>query len=308
MTDFHPTLATRLLIHASPYEFLPHPVLPGEVQCIVRDRATIYQLRRLSDQTFWALKVSNPGYRDPQIVQQTERLQQFGTLPGLQTAQRLCLTKASCSDLVNTYPNLEWAILMPWIQGPTWAGFMDDATISVTYTQQQAHDLALTLAYTLWNLETNRLTHTDIAGDNVIVIHPKRVELIDIDGLYVHGTPVPTQPSHGWRGYQHRHLDARGNCRVEGDRYAGAILLTEILTWWHPLVRALTDGDSYFQFGEQESPDLLRRRLKVVRTVLRDIHPDLRQMFLRAWNSTDQAECPNFASWVMALLRARSGY
>ncbi|MGH2507386.1 MAG: hypothetical protein ACRDHZ_08275 [Ktedonobacteraceae bacterium] len=308
MADFRPTLATQLLIHASPYEFLSHTVLPGEVQCVVRDRATIYQLRRQSDRTLWALKVSNPGYRDAQIGQQTERLQQFGHLPGLQTAQRLCLTRATCSDLLNTYPALEWAVLMPWIQGPTWAGFMDDALITRAYTQQQAQDLALTLAYALWSLETNRLTHTDIAGDNVIVLSPTRVEFIDIDGLYVHETPLPAQPSHGWRGYQHPRLDQRGNCRPEGDRYAGAILLTEILTWWNPLVRALTDGDSFFQFGEQEQPDLLRRRLKAVRTVLREIHPDLRQMFLRAWISTDQAECPNFASWVMALLRARSGY
>lgn len=308
MADFRPTLATRLLIHANAYEFLPHPVLPGEVQCVVRDRATIYQLCRCSDRTLWALKVNNPGYRDPHVVEQTERLQRFGHLPGLQTAQRLCLTNATCRELLSTYPTLEWAVLMPWIQGPTWAGFMDDAAISASYTQQQAQDLALTLAYTLWNLETHHLTHTDIAGDNVIVIHPKRIEFIDIDGLYMHGTPLPAQPSHGWRGYQHRHLDQRGNCRPEGDRYAGAILLTEMLTWWNPLVRALTDGDSFFQLSEQESPDLVRRRLKVVRMVLRDIHPDLREMFLQAWNSADQAECPNFASWVMALLRARSGY
>jgi hypothetical protein len=308
MTDFRPALATRLLIHASSYEFLPHPALPGEVQRIVRDRATIYQLRRYPDKTLWALKVSNPGYRDLQVVQQTELLQQFRNIPGLKTAQRLCLTRETCPELLSVYPTLEWAVLMPWIQGPTWAGFMDDAAISATYTQQQAQDLALTLAYTLWNLETNHLTHTDIAGDNVIVISPKCVEFIDIDGLYLHGTPLPAQPSHGWRGYQHRHLDQRGNCRPEGDRYAGAILLTEILTWWSPLVRALTDGDSFFQFGEQEPPDLLRRRLKVVRTVLREIHPGLRQMFLHAWNSADQADCPDFANWVMALLRARSGY
>ncbi|MEO7022236.1 MAG: hypothetical protein ABI234_18960 [Ktedonobacteraceae bacterium] len=308
MTDFSPALATRLLIHASAYEFLPHPVLPGEVQRVVRDRATIYQLRRHPDRTLWALKVSNPGYRDPQVVQQTALLQQFRNLPGLQTAQRLCLTSAICPELLSIYPALEWAVLMPWIQGPTWAGFMDDANISATYTQQQAQELALTLAYTLWSLESNHLTHTDIAGDNVIVINPKRVEFIDIDGLYLHGTPLPAQPSRGWRGYQHRHLDQRGNCRPEGDRYAGAILLTEILTWWSPMVRALTDGDSFFQFGEQEPPDLLRRRLKVVRTALREIHPSLRQMFLHAWHSADLAACPDFASWVMTLLRARSGY
>ena len=308
MSDFRPVLGSPLLIHSHFYEFLPHPVLPGEVQQIVRDRASIYQLRRYPEGSLWALKVSNPGYRDPQIAQHTERLQQFQHLPGLQTAQRVCLTRATCPDLLNVCPALEWAILMPWIQGPTWAGFMDDAQVSANYTLPQAQELALTMVYTLWSLETNHLTHTDIAGDNVVVINSKRIEFIDIDGLYMHGTSLPMLPSRGWRGYQHRNLDQRGNCRPEGDRYAGAILLTEMLTWWNPLIRALTDGDSYFQLGAQEQPDLLRNRLKTVRTILRQIHPGLRQLFLRAWNSNDPSECPDFANWLMAILQARSGY
>lgn len=308
MTDFRPDLTTRLLIHSSYYEFLPHPVLPGEVNRVVREQATTYQLRRHPDNTLWALKVSNPGYRDPQIVQKTERLQQFQHLPGLRAANRLCLTRALVPELLNAYPALEFAVLMPWILGPTWAGFMDDANISASYTMQQALELALTLAHTLWSLETNHLTHTDIAGDNVVVINPRRAELIDIDGLYLHGTPLPAQPSRGWRGYQHRNLDQRGNCRPDGDRYAGAILLTEVLTWWKPLVRALTDGDSFFQLGNQEQQELLARRIKAVRATLREMHPGLQMLFDRAWSSNDLSECPDFATWVMSLLQARAAY
>jgi hypothetical protein len=308
MTEFRPDLSTKLLIHSSTYEFLPHPVLPDEVHQILREQATTYQLRRSTDKTLWALKVSNPGYRDPQTVQKTEALQQFQHLPGLHAANRLCLTRTMFPEPLSTYPALEFAILMPWIQGLTWAGFMDDASISAAYTRQQAQELALTLAYTLWNLEAHHVTHTDIAGDNVIVLHPRRIELIDIDGLYSHGMPVPPQPSRGWRGYQHPHLDQRGNCRPEGDRYAGAILLTEILTWWKPLVRALTDGDSFFQLGDQEPSETMTLRLKAVRATLREISPGLLQLFDRAWNSADLAECSDFATWVMALLQARSGY
>jgi hypothetical protein len=308
LPDFHPVLGTPLLIQSHFYEFVPHSVLPNEVQHIVRERASIYQLRRYPDGSLWALKVSHPGYRDPRVAQHTAWLQQFQHLPGLRTAGRLCLTRATCSDLLNAQPALEWAVLMPWIEGPTWAGFMDDAQLSVAYTMQQAQDLALTMAYTLWSLETHHLTHTDIAGDNVIVISPTRIEFIDIDGMYEHGAPLPPFPSRGWRGYQHRNLDQRGNCRPDGDRYAGAILLTEMLTWWNPLVRALTEGDSYFERGPQEQPDLLQKRLKAVRATLRQIHPELRQLFLHAWNSNDLANCPDFASWLMAILRARSGY
>lgn len=308
MIDFHPVLTTKLYIQSSFYEFLPHPVLAGEVNCVARDRSTIYQLRRYPDNTLWALKISNPGYRDPQIVQKVHLFQQFRHLPGLRVVDRTCLTRAAFPELVNTYPSLEDALLMPWITGPTWAGFMDDATISASFTMPQALELALTLAYTLWSLEVNHLTHTDIAGDNVIVANPRRVEFIDIDGLYIHGSPLPAQPSRGWRGYQHRNLDQRGHCRPDGDRYAGAILLTEVLTWWKPLVRALTEGDSLFPFGQLEHPDTLKRRLKAVRTTLREIHPVLRELFVQAWNSEDLTQCPDSATWVMALLQARSGY
>lgn len=308
MLDFCPALSTRLLIHAHPYEFLPHPVLPEEVQRVVRERTTIYQLRRYSDGTLWALKVSNPGYRDPSLVQKTEFIQQFQHLPGLRVANRLCLTREMFPELIATYPSLEFALLMPWIQGPTWAGFMDDANMSASYTMQQALELALTLAYTLWTLESSGLTHTDISGDNVIVLSPKRIEFIDIDGLYIHGSPVPLQPSRGWRGYQHYNLDQRGHCRPEGDRYAGAVLLTEILTWWKPLVRALTEGDSLFQFSGPGQTELLKSSLKVVRTTLREIHPSLRELFVRAWGAADLADCPDFSTWVKALLQARSGY
>ncbi|HET8840355.1 MAG TPA: hypothetical protein VFN35_02765, partial [Ktedonobacteraceae bacterium] len=280
----------------------------GEVNRVMREQATTYQLRRYPDNTMWALKVSSPGYRDPQIVQKTERLQQFQHLPGLRAANRLCLTRALFPELLNAYPALEFAVLMPWILGPTWAGFMDDANISASYTMQQALELALTVAHMLWSLETNHLTHTDVAGDNVVVINPRRAELIDVDGLYIHGTPIPAQPSRGWRGYQHRNLDQRGNCRPDGDRYAGAILLTEILTWWKPLVRALTDGDSFFQLGNQEQQELLARRIKAVRATLREMHPCLQQLFDRAWSSNDPSECPDFATWVMSLLQARAGY
>jgi hypothetical protein len=308
MTEFRPDLRTKLRIYSEYYEFLPHPVLSGETHQIVREQATIYQLRRSLDQTLWALKVSNPGYRNAQIVQKTEYLRQFQHLPGLRTADRLCLTKAIVPELLSTHPSLEFAVLMPWILGPTWAGFMDDANRTAYYKKEDAIELALTMAHALWCLEANHVTHTDIAGDNVIVLGPRRIELIDIDGLYAYGSLVPPKPSRGWRGYQHRYLDQRGNCRPEGDRYGGAILLIEMLTWWKSLVRATIEGESFFQLGEQEQPEPLHRRLRAIRATLKEIDPSLHFLFDRAWNSADLAECPDFATWVMALLQARSRY
>jgi len=308
MSEFCPTLSTRLVIQNTSYAFLPHPILPGEVQKIVREQATTYQLLRQPDQSLWALKVSGPGYRTPQAEQQTELLSRYHALPGLRVANRLCLTRSRFPELLATYPDLEYAVLMPWVQGKTWAGFLDDPALSVSYTQEQAQELALTMASILWHLETHHVTHTDIAGDNVMLLNPKRVELIDLEGLYIWGSPLPAQPGRGWRGYQHPHLDQRGHCRPEGDRFAGAILLTEMLTWWKPLVRALTEGESLFQsfqLSNQNPTKPLKRLLKVVHDTLAEINPGLKQLFDRAWFSTSLEECPDFTTWVLCLLQAR---
>ncbi|HZO76292.1 MAG TPA: hypothetical protein VFB60_29105 [Ktedonobacteraceae bacterium] len=305
MTEFSPHCSMTLIINTLPYEFLPHPLLADEVYKVVREQAVTYQLRRQVDNTLWALKVSNPGYRSPQIERKTEQLRRYVHLSGLQVARRICLTRSRFPELISLHPGLEYALLMPWIEGKTWAGYMDDAAASANYTQQDAQELALTTAHVLWSLETNHLVHADIAGDNVIIINFRHIELIDLENLCEQGSTLPGQPSRGWQGYQHPNLDERGNCRPEGDRYAGAMLLTEMLTWWKPLVRALTDGDALFQFRDREPPEVLTRRLKVVRSALREISPGLQYLFDQAWNSSDLEICPDFATWVMYLLNAR---
>lgn len=311
MTEFAGDLSTRLQIAENLYEFLPHPILPGEVQKIVREQATIYQLHRPSDQTLWALKVCNPGYRTPQVEQHTRLLRHYRTLPGLRVANRLCLTRARFPDLLAFYPELEYAVLMPWIEGKSWAGFLDDPALSVRYTREQAIEAALTMASLLWELEIHQVTHTDIAGDNIILLSPAQIELIDLEGFYVWSSPLPTQPGCGWHGYQHPRLDQRGHCCPEGDRFAGALLLTEMLTWWNPLVRALTEGDSVFHsvpFGDQGSSHEAKRLLKAVGGTLREISPGLQRLFERAWFSATLEECPDFATWVRYLLRARMAH
>ncbi len=307
MNQFCPDSATRLAVGSSTYGFLPHPIIPGEIHAIVREQATTYQLGRYGDGTLWALKVANAGYRSGYIAHTTAILRQYRYLPGLSVGHRLCLTKVTHPELIATYPELEYAILMPWIAGKTWASFMTEPAASAGYSLSQARTLALATAHALWSLEAHRLTHTDMAGDNVVILPSKQIELIDVEGLYIHGTPLPGQRSKGWRGYQHRHLDERGNCRPEGDRFAGAMLLTEMLTWWSSLVRASTpdEYDSLFQLQEREPQEALARRLKVVRRTLQGISPKLRDLFDQAWLSSDLAECPDFATWTLCLLQVQ---
>lgn len=308
MSEFQPDIHTVLTIGNTRYEFLPHVILPNEVQKFPREQTITYQLRNLADKKLWALKVSNAGYRDRRIVQTTAALYPLRKLPGLSAANRLCLNKAHYPELLAAYPALEYALLMPWIPGRTWAGFMADAGASAQYTREQALALALTTAVSLSGLESRRFAHTDIAGDNVIILNVGRIELIDLEGFYMPDLPAPATPSRGWQGYQHRQLGPRGNYRPDGDRYAGAMLLTEMLTWWNSLVRAATpeEYDALFQAQGQEAAQSQERRMRIVRKTLLDLSPRLASLFDQAWSSPDLAACPELGTWMLRLLELQS--
>jgi hypothetical protein len=330
--EFRPYPGMESGIGQNVYTFQPHPHprFSGEVQKVPRERTTIYQLQNVRDKKLCALKVMHQSYRKRRIKKTTNMLRRYMHMSGLFVARRTCLTKQQYPELIAEYPELEYAVLMPWLTGQTWAGLMDNPAASANYTRAYAIQLALKTADILWNLEKRSLAHTDIAGDNVVLLDCNKVELIDIESLYSERTGWlgefdawrnrlrafieshrsrfrSTLPSGGTPGYQHPHLDHRGQRRLEGDRFAGAILLTEMLTWWNPLVRAQTDDryDSLFQSYEMESPATWERRLQVIRKTLRDIHPGLCDLFDQAWNSSDLAECPEFAKWKECLCQAQ---
>lgn len=313
MTDFHPSRSTVLNIDQVDYGFLPHPYFPNddEVFAIEGGEAVIYQLRNLSTHVLCALKVTKPSYRGEHIARAAAALAPYKHISGLILGERLCLTKSKYSRLIAAYPDLEYAILMPWLSGKTWAGFILDRTAHVRYTPAHALSLALATAHALWNLEAHHLTHTDVAGGN-IVLSPdlKRVELLDIEGLYSHGTPIAKLRSRGSPGYQHRNLDSRGQCRPEGDRFAGAILLTEMLTWGDPQVRTHTppNAEALFQPHELQvidTPQKAAPRWRAVRNALYAICPPALTLFDQVWTSSDLAQCPDFSTWTMSLVQAR---
>jgi hypothetical protein len=327
--ELHPNPGQKLWIGCSEYEF--QLLSSDTVRKELRERTTTYQLQNVRDKTLWALKVMSQAHPGRRVKKATDILRRYMHISGLLAASRTCLTKRQYPELIAEYPELEYAILMPWLVGQTWAGLMDNPKESASYECSHAIQLALVTADLLWNLERRSLAHTDIAGDNVVVQeNSTRVELIDIEGLYRERTgwlgwfdawlnqlrflleplfPMlqSTLPSGGTPGYQHPHLDHRGQRRLEGDRFAGAILLTEMLTWWNPLVRAMTNAncDALFQSYDQEQPARREQRLQMIRKTLWSIHPRLCDLFDQAWNSSDLAECPEFAQWRECLCEAQ---
>jgi serine/threonine protein kinase len=301
--EFQPRRDTILWIGPIRYRFLPHPLFPHEDEVFVLEggQALIYQLQEEERGDFYALKVSKPAYRGEQMASVAAALTKYVNLPGLSVGRRLCLTRATHPELIAAYPGLEYALLMPWIQGHTWSGLMLNQPASQNYTPQQATLLALTTAQVLAGMEAHRLAHTDIAGSNVMLVAPGKVELLDIEGLWMPGTKRPKWRNQGSPGYQHRHLGRKGQWQPEGDRFAGAILLAEMLIWCYPQIRSLTPPGSETLFQPDELQKENSPKWQTVRQALWASCAPALELFDQAWRSRNLKQCPPLSAWAKCL-------
>ncbi|GCE06554.1 serine/threonine-protein kinase [Dictyobacter aurantiacus] len=306
VNTFHPHQGMLLPIGAAYYHFLPHPYFPDdrqEVFVLEGGEAFVYKLHHLGEKRDYALKVMKPGFRDPYSLQVARHLAQYTNVPGLFLARRTCLTREQYPTLIRRFPELEYAVLMPWLESRTWTGLLLDPVASRHYTPSNARKLATATAHVLWNLEDRLLAHTDIAGSNVVLSPDvQQIQLIDLDAMYIHGLKMPKRHSRGSPGYQHPNQDERGQWRADGDRFAGAILLAEMLTWWNPIIRAETPEGSESLFSPQELQRRDATRWRRVRRTLEQMNPALRDLFDQAWASRRIEDCPDFGSWSMCLI------
>jgi serine/threonine protein kinase len=309
MHTFDPQPGAQITIGEVPYEFISHYLLPEDtpsIYIIEGQEGFIWPLHNLNDRTFWALKVLKPGYRDGRIARVTSVLRGYVNVSGFFLSQRICLTRPEYAHLIATFPDLEYAILMPWLPWKTWAGLIRSPEASATYTSQQALDLALATAQALYGLEQRGCAHTDIAGSNTMYRQDfKQIELLDLEGLYAPGLPEPKQRSYGSPGYQHHRPGKHGQYTPYGDRFAGAILLTEMLTWWNPLIRGLTPPSASTLFQPEELQLSTGPRWQMVRDLLWSLDKAgaLLDLFDAAWHAPNPQQCPDFLRWVATLQR-----
>ncbi|HZO73005.1 MAG TPA: hypothetical protein VFB60_12460 [Ktedonobacteraceae bacterium] len=312
MADFRPHLGLTLNIGAAQFTFVQHPLFPDdqeEVFAIEGGEAMVYQLREVASGKIWTLKVSKTPFRGKHILRSTNALAPYAHLPGLSLGRRVCFTKATHPALIAAHPGLEYAVLMPWLSGQSWAGFLANRATgpdNEPYTPQVALKLAIAMAQVLWDLEAHSLAHTDIAGSNVLLMPAfNLVELLDLENLYMPNSPIPQQCSQGSPGYQHRSLDRRGYWRPDGDRFSGAIIITEMLTWCDARVQKLTPPNAESLFPLEDLQQINTPRWRVVRDALWNICPPALRLFDQAWSSTDLSQCPELSAWAMTLIQMR---
>jgi WD40 repeat protein len=270
-----------------------------------------------------ALKVFRARFRTPALVSQAEKLAAFADLPGLTVCRRTVLTPTRHADLLRREPDLTYAVLMPWIEGPTWVEVMLEKR---PLTPQQALDLARAFAQVLVRMEEQGLAHCDLSGPNVLLPMLAnsplplgegpgvRVELVDVEGLYAPGLPRPEVLPSGSAGYAHR-TAREGLWGPTADRFAGAVLLAEMLGWSDETVREACYGETYFDPAEMPSLNsplppgapfgddkgLGVRSATLLSALARHYGQPVADLFERAWTSETLADCPTFGEWLVAL-------
>lgn len=286
-TPFKPDPDDTLVLFGEPLAFRQHPSarirMPNSAE---GGRATVYELRDPAGRRL-ALKVFRLTYREAALAESGDRLTRLRSLEGMDAAQRQVVLPGD--EVARRFPDLEYALLMPWIDGETWTEVLMHG---VPLPVGTAIHLCARFLSVIRALERAGASHTDLAGGNVVVqLAPIGVQLLDLEDMYLPGAPPPANPRPGSPGYQHR-LREPVFC-PEGDRYAAAVLAAEILAMANP---ALTDlGSDTGMFGPTDTDPTGDLAFARADPWLRQVAPVFASAFWRAWHAPRLAECPTIA-------------
>jgi serine/threonine protein kinase len=291
-------LGRDLPLDGGPYQIVPESAFAvAEEMAFARQgrKARVFKLRG-PDGTTYALKTFYRGFSLPDYVPLTLSLQAFAEYPGLRSLRRRVIGEAE-AEVVGE-PGLAFAILMPWVDGVSWAGVIE---ARFPLDARTCLGLAVQTANVLAHMERNGLTHADVSSSNVVVTSSddgRGVELIDVEDMYHEALgSLPYVPD-GSPGYAHPRNQGRGCRNRHGDRFAGAILLTEMLTWPDPAVRHGAADVSVF-----EPTELCRggAKFELVRKVLLAQSHTVAHLFERVWDSPGPSSCPRLTDWASAV-------
>jgi hypothetical protein len=287
---FRPNPNDALAIDGAAYRFTRHPTAPELPYGQSGRRATVYQLA--GGDALYALKVFTQNFRSPRVAAAAEVQRPFATLPGLAACARTVLTPERHAELLGRHPDLAYAVLMPWVEGETWHEVVASRR---PLSPEQSHALAQSLAHILATMEHQGLAHCALAGPNVMVGGHGQAALVDLEDMYGPGLAPPEELPAGSPGYAHR-TAPQGQWGGIADRFAGAVLLAEMLGWCDERVRQASDAGQFFDPGEvQHDGERYRTLLQSIRQRWGGALGDA---FARAWHSVVLEDCPSFAEWV----------
>lgn len=297
---FRPKVGTVIVVNEvnrSSITFTEHPAAKGMPYGQQGRKATVYKVQ--DDQGYChALKVFLKSFRQPQNARGAVYLGSYAAMPGLNVCYRLVLTPETQPTLLGMYPDLLYAVLMPWVEGKTWHDYLAEEQ---PITPEQSHELASNFSYVLLQMENAGLAHCDLSAPNVIITESDRglgISLVDVEDMYGPGFERPTLMPAGTSGYGHK-TASQGIWCVAGDRFAGAVLLAEMLGWCDERVRRIKYDEAFFDPSELQKSS---ERCQVLMRVLRERWGErVSQLFSQAWHSQTLEDCPPFSKWWQAI-------
>jgi serine/threonine protein kinase len=304
--SFEPEPGTRIhLKNDEVIEFLPLEASgPASVFVYAESgkEGTVYKVLKNQDQ--YALKVFYPPYRDKRLLENTDKLHRFKDLEGFRVAKRTVITPETFPTLLDKYPDLNYAVLMPWIDGTVWGNMMSEPAPSLQLDNyvQIAHALTRVVSH----LERQGLAHCDLSNNNFIIAEsPAGIQLIDIEDMYAPDMPRPIPDvSYGSIGYRTKWIAEKGLWGPASDRFSMAVLCSEIITWHHEEIRENKYGITSFfdeeEIGEQSD------RFKLMVKYLSCHSDDLPALLEKAWFSTDFEQCPTVTEWREAVRKLKA--
>ena len=299
MSDFAIlTPASTISLDGKAWRVATAPAAPDEPWTLKGHASTLYRLHGGGESA--ALKVMAVGSGAPGVSTLMSQLDSWSDLSGLAVAQRSVLDPDRCEELLGFPAGGACAVFMPWVDGPSWESVVLGRW---ELTPQQSVRLARGLAETLAALEARGLAHCQLSGHHLLLplLAPHReathpVALVDLEGRW--DPLADTVPSGGLQadGYTHR---AGPAWSPTADRFAGTVLMAEVLGWCDSVVREAGSGGAYFAPSDV-GKDGQRYRLLVSR--LRDRWgAEAATLLQDAWNSNDVSSCPPLSQWMRAV-------
>ena len=302
---FNPKVNDQLKIGPETYTITEHPAAKGMPYGQAGRRATVYQLATIRKE-FRALKVFNAVYRTDDTRIQAEKLSKYAILPGMIACKRIVLSPILYPDLRNRLKSLQYSVIMPWVEGTTWQELIMAKEI---LNKGQCIALADGFLQTMVNMERKGIAHCDLSGPNLIIdlvglrkhnLANGRFQssLIDLEEIYAPGFSQPKKLPAGSAGYAHKTVK-NGIWSVDADRFAGAILLANILTWHYQPMHEESFGEQFFDPDEIHSN--CKRQALMAHALKSQYGLAMETLFNRAWYSETLQECPTFSEWANTL-------
>ncbi|MFC7679483.1 hypothetical protein [Paenibacillus sp. GCM10028914] len=304
---YQPNPGDEIIINGTAYTVGQHPAAPGLAYAQAGRQGIVYQLLPKNGEIHEAkaLKVFFPKFRIPAMVYQSEHMANYREVPGLKVCSRDVLTPERNGDLIAEYPDLLYAVLMPWIHGFTWFDVVSDQR---TLGRGESLMLAKALAAIGSSMEQRGLAHCDLSAPNVMlpffseVKLPEgsaAVELVDVEQIYSPKMDRPDVLLAGSPGYAAHRTVHSGLWSAYADRFAGAVIIAEMLGWSDQLIVSKAWGESFFDQHEMQTP--CERYFLLKKSLSNRWGTGLSDLFSRAWDSQDLSSCPTFGEWLVVL-------